>query len=342
MERGRTVAPVGARARGSGAARPEGTTPLDRNERELLDAYSRTVVSVVERVGPAVVNIAVRMKPRAGSPAGGTGSGFLLAPDGYIVTNSHVVRGAERLEVSFTDGETRSARLVGDDPPTDLALIRVEDSGLAHAELGDSASLRPGQLVVAIGSPLGFQSTVSAGVVSSPRRALRSREGRLIEDVIQHTAPLNPGSSGGPLVDSRRRVVGVNTAIIAPAQGIGFAVPANTATWVVTEILARGRVRRAWLGIGGRTRPLGRRLVLHHGLEADRAVEVLTVDEGGPAAKAGIKEKDILVEFDGRAVASIDDLHRALAARPIGEPVRVMVVRWSEKIELEIVPVETT
>jgi S1-C subfamily serine protease len=263
-----------------------------------------------------------------------------VAPDGYIVTNSHVVSGTSRIQATFTDGETCAARLAGDDPATDLALIRVEASGLPYAALGDSSLLRVGQLVLAIGNPLGFQSTVSTGVVSSPTRALRGRDGRLIENVIQHTAPLNPGNSGGPLVDSRARVVGVNTAIIALAQGIGFAIPSNTATWVVTEILAHGRVRRAYLGISGRTRPLGKKLVRFHGLEHARGVEVSSLETGGPAAKAGLKEKDIIVSLAARTVTSIDDLQRALAALPIGEETAIEVVRWTEKIEFRIVAVE--
>jgi S1-C subfamily serine protease len=307
---------------------------------ELLDAYSRAVTTVVDAVAAAVVSIAIR-KTAARGARGGAGSGVVIAPDGYVLTNSHVVHRASELSVAFGDGESRSATLVGDDPATDLAVVRVEGSGLAHAVIGDSSRVRVGQLVVAIGNPLGFHSTVSTGVVSSPARALRSRDGRLVENIIQHTAPLNPGSSGGPLVDSRAHVVGINTAIIAMAQGIGFAVSSNTATWVVPQLLASGRVRRAFLGIAGSDRPLDRRLARFHGLAAERAVEVAGVEESGPAAAAGIREGDLVVSIEGRPVGGIDDLHRFLAEWPIGKPLAVTVVRGKEKEVRTVVPIET-
>jgi S1-C subfamily serine protease len=305
---------------------------------ELLDAYSRAVTTVVDAVAAAVVSIAIRKTAARGARGG---SGVVIAPDGYVLTNSHVVHGASELSVAFADGESRSATLVGDDPSTDLAVVRVEGSGLAHAVIGDSSRVRVGQLVVAIGNPLGFHSTVSTGVVSSPARALRSRDGRLVENIIQHTAPLNPGSSGGPLVDSRAHVVGINTAIIAMAQGIGFAVSSNTATWVVPQLLASGRVRRAFLGIAGSDRPLDRRIARYHGLTAERAVEVSGVEEGGPAAAAGIREGDLIVSIEGRAVGGVDDLHRFLADWPIGKQLAVTVVRGREKEVRTVVPIET-
>lgn len=308
---------------------------------ELLDAYSRAVTTVVDAVAPAVVSITVRGRGARGRGRGGSGSGVVIAPDGYVLTNSHVVHGAEELTVTFEDGEERPATLVGDDPATDLALVRVDGSGLAHAVIGDSSRVRVGQLVVAIGNPLGFQSTVSTGVVSSPARALRSRDGRLIENIIQHTAPLNPGSSGGPLVDSRGHVVGVNTAIIAMAQGIGFAVSSNTATFVVPRLLQDGRVRRAFLGIAGSDRPLDRRLARFHDLEGERAVEVAGVEGGGPAARAGIREGDLIVAIEGKTVGGVDDLHRFLGDWPIGRALGLTVVRGREKEVRMVTPIET-
>jgi S1-C subfamily serine protease len=311
-----------------------------RDDVELLDAYSRAVTTVVDSVAPAVVAISVRKKSRRGGERGGSGSGIVIAPDGYVLTNSHVIHRADEFEVAFPSGESRCATLVGDDPATDLALLRVDGSGLSYAMIGDSSAIRVGQLVIAIGNPLGFQSTVSTGVVSSPARALRSREGRLIENIIQHTAPLNPGNSGGPLVDSRAHVIGVNTAIIAMAQGIGFAVSANTASWVVPQLLAKGRVQRAYLGIAGSDRPLEPSFVRRHGLETERAVQVAAVEPGGPAQAAGIEEGDLVVAIEGRPVSGIDDLHRFLAEWPIDRPLEVSILRGEERSQKRIVPKE--
>jgi S1-C subfamily serine protease len=266
----------------------------------------------------------------------------VFAPDGYVLTNSHVVKGAETLRASFIDGSEYQAILIGDDPATDLAVIRVQSSGLPFASLGDSDSLRAGQLVIAIGNPLGFQSSVSSGVVSSLGRTLRSSEGRLIENIIQHTAPLNPGNSGGPLVDSRGQIMGINTAIIAMAQGIGFAVPSNTAQWVISQLLAHGKVKRAYLGIAAGQRPLGRKLVRFHSLPNDQAVDVISVEPGGPAVKAGIRVRDLLVALNGKPISRVDDLHRFLTKWPIGKELSIMVVRGAEKIELIVVPIEST
>lgn len=309
---------------------------------ELLDAYSRTVVSVAERVGPAVANISVgRQARQRGMEPTGAGSGVVIAPDGYILTNSHVVHQARRLRTTFTDGSLLSASVVGTDPATDLAVIRAEGSSLPHAELGRSASLRPGQLVVAIGNPFGFQSSVSAGVVSALGRALRSQEGRLIENVIQHTAPLNPGNSGGPLVDSRGRVVGINTAIIAMAQGIGFSIASDTARWVVSELLVHGRVRRAYLGVAGWQRPFDLRLARYHGLPANEGVEIVSVDPRGPAALGGMRKGDIVVSLNGLPTKNVDDIHRLLAEWPIGKAVSLRVLRGRDLRIIEVVPVET-
>lgn len=310
------------------------------SDQELLDAYSRAVIHVVDTVGPAVVNIGVGRATRRGEQSG-AGSGVVIAPDGYILTNSHVVHGATRLTITFTDGSTRAATVVGTDPPTDLALIRTFDSGLAYAKLGDSSGLRVGQLVIAMGNPLGFESSVSTGVVSARGRALRSQDGRLIENIIQHTAPLNPGNSGGPLLNSHGAVVGINTAIIATAQGIGFAVPANTADVVLSQILQHGRVRRGFLGISARTRPLDRRLVRALTLPAEHAVEVMKLEKDGPASRAGLRTGDVIVAMNDQPVRSVDDLHRLLSEWRPGEPVRVSLLRGKAISTVEIHPVET-
>ncbi len=306
---------------------------------ELLDAYSRAVIAVVEAVGPAVIRISAARDERSPHQLG-AGSGVVIAPDGYVLTNDHVVNATHELMATFEDGTTLAAERVGTDPATDLAIIRANGSNLPYATLGDSASLRVGQLVIAIGNPFGFQSTVSTGVVSAVGRALRSREGRLIENIVQHTAPLNPGNSGGPLVDSRGRVVGVNTAIIVMAQGIGFAIPSNTAKWVVSQLLTHGRVRRGYLGIAGQQRRLDRRITRYHQLEDDLAVEVVSVSSEGPAARAGIMQGDLIVRISDQPVTSVDDIHRFLSEWPIGEAVTLMIVRGREMREVTVIPVE--
>ncbi len=271
-----------------------------RSDVELLDAYSRAVITVVEAVGPAVVGITVKnARSEGNAEQGGTGSGVIITPDGYILTNDHVVRGAKGLTVTLQDGTSLDAQLIGTDPATDLALIRAGGATLHYAAMGDSSGLRVGQLVIAIGNPFGFQSTVSTGVVSALGRALRSGEGQLIENIIQHTAPLNPGNSGGPLVDSRGRIVGINTAIIVMAQGIGFSIPSDTAKWVVSQLLTLGRVRRGHLGISAQQRPLSRRLVRFYGLGMEYGVEVMGVAPGSPAARGGLREGDVIVGIDG-------------------------------------------
>jgi len=302
---------------------------------EALDAYSRAVIGVVDRVGPSVVSIA---RGRARDAERGQGSGVVIAPDGYILTNSHVVSGARELEVAMSDGRTFPARVVGDDPPTDLALVRVTATALPHVALGDSTSLRPGQLVIAIGNPLGFQSTVSAGVVSALGRSLRGKDGRLIENVIQHTAPLNPGNSGGPLVDTRGRLVGINTAMISMAQAINFAVPGSTIAWVVPRLMSAGRVRRGFLGIAGHLRPLDRRLARVHALAQASGVEVTSVEQGSPAAQGDLRDGDIIIAFDDAAVTSVDDLHRMLTQWSEGTSITLAILRRAEKKKVSLVP----
>ncbi|MBA4105411.1 MAG: serine protease [Pirellula sp.] len=318
-------------ADGPQPARPEGDAAA-ASDLDLLDAYSRAVIGVVEGLGPTVLCIE---GPR-GDTRGGSGSGVLLTTDGYALTNSHVANGRTKLTAVTEEGDRLDAELVGDDPLTDLALVRLAARDLPFAELGDSDALRVGQLVIAMGNPLGFRSTVSTGVVSATGRAMRGVGGRLIENIIQHTAPLNPGNSGGPLVDTRGRVVGVNTAIIAMAQGLGFSVPSNTAHWVVGELLAHGEVRRRWLGIAGTTVGLPRTLVRELDLLADEAIEVLNVDPNGPAARAGLQVGDVIVAAAGRVTMTVDDLTRIVSIAPKGEPLELSIVRDERLRELTI------
>ena len=327
-----------------------GASERQQGDELLLDAYSRAVIGVVEKVGPAVVSIGVTKASRssrsAGQPApggysGGTGSGVIIAPDGFLVTNNHVVDGARALEVGLTDGSSLQAQVVGADAATDLAVVRAAGSGLPAAELGDSAGIRVGQLVIAIGNPLGFQSTVSTGVISALGRSLRGQSGRLIENVIQTDVALNPGNSGGPLVDSRARVVGINTAMIFMAQGISFAVPVDTVRWVVSELLARGKVRRAYLGLAGQARPIGRRIQRHFDLKAATAVEVVSVEANGPARKAGLRERDLIVSLNGESVATVDDLHRRLSGCSAGLALGLTIIRAGERRLVQVIPGET-
>jgi S1-C subfamily serine protease len=321
------------------SARPLHAVPGEpAHDDALLDAYSQAVVGVVDRVGPAVVSLQVRPRARRRVGFVGQGSGFVIAPDGYVLTNSHVVDRAAAVRVAMGDGRTLPAHRVGEDPATDLAVVKIDASSLPYVELCDAVRVRPGQLAVAIGNPLGFQSTVSAGVVSALGRSLRGRDGRLIEDVVQHTAPLNPGSSGGPLVDSAGRVLGVNTAILAPAQGMGFAVPARTATWVVPQLLAHGEVRRSWLGIGARTRPVERRLAHRLALAQESAAEVLELAPGAPASRARLREGDLVLAFDAHPVHGVDDLHRVLAKHSAGTPATLRVLRGEAIFVLPITP----
>jgi S1-C subfamily serine protease len=311
------------------------------DESDVMDAYSRAVTGVVDTLGPAVVSVDVR-RGRRGGPDG-AGSGVVVTPDGFALTNSHVVAGSRELRVRASTGESASASVVGDDPGTDLAVIKVDMASLGPVGVGSvdgGAKVRPGQLVVAIGNPLGFASTVSAGVVSALGRSLRGRDGRLIDGVVQHTAPLNPGNSGGPLADARGRVVGINTAIIARSQGIGFAVSAEIAAWVLAQLLARGRVRRSFLGIGGGTRPLDRRLARAHNIDGATAVEIMSVDNDTPASRAGLRDGDIVHRLGDRAIASIDELVRALRDIPPGQPTALGVLRRGQALTIAVTPIE--
>jgi len=314
----------------------------DAGQDEALDAYSQAVVGAVEHVGGAVVSIYVGSAGEAARARGGAGSGVVVTPDGYVLTNEHVVQSVQDARVAFVDGRSVSAVVVGRDPSTDLAVLRAQAGALPYARLSTARSLRVGQLVVAVGNPLGFESTVSAGVVSALGRSLRSRHGRLIEGVVQHTAALNPGNSGGPLVDSRGRVVGVNTAIIAMAQGIGFAVPAATAQWVLTEILTQGRVRRAYLGVTVRDRPLDTRLVRALNLPVNRAVEITSRDEQGPAAQADLHPGDLIVAINDAAVDGIDALHLQLSRCPVGTAITLSIVRRTQSLKIQLTPGEPT
>jgi S1-C subfamily serine protease len=311
--------------------------PAPSPDGEALDAYSRTVVRVVEQVGPAVVSIARASRT---TPAG-AGSGVVFAPDGYVLTNAHVAAGADELELGFTDGTNSGARVIGVDHATDLAVLRATGVAPRHALFGASSRLRVGQLVIAIGNPLGFESTVSAGVVSALGRTMRARNGRALEGIIQSDVALNPGNSGGPLVDSHGRVVGINTAIILGAQGISFSVPIDTAKWVVGELMTSGRVRRGWLGIASQNRPIGRDLVRQLGLPHASGVEVSGFDDRGPAVRSGMHIGDIVVGADGRAVANVDDIHRVLQKWPTGGPLPLRVLRDRKLIDIEVVPVES-
>lgn len=310
--------------------------PLDSTHPEL-DPYSAQVANAFDVVGPAVVNI-VALRPD-GRPMG-QGSGVIFTPDGYVLTNSHVVAGAGQLRASLTDGRSFEASLVGADPTTDTAVLRLSRSGLPHAKLGRSAELRVGQLVIAIGNPLGFTCTVTAGIVSALGRTLRTRGGGFVESVIQTDAALNPGNSGGPLVNGAGEVIGINTAMIAPAQGICFAIGIDTAVWVATRLMRDGKVRRSRLGLAGQTVPLDTRLRRFHDLPQAAGVLVAELVPGGPAERGGLQAGDLLVGFDGLPLTGVDDLHRVLTGERAGIPARVVVLRRAERMELEVTPAE--
>jgi S1-C subfamily serine protease len=311
-------------------------TPED--DAGLLDAYSQAITDVVERVGPAVVRIDVRHKDASRA---GSGSGVIVAPDGFVLTNSHVVGGAGQVEITTVDGRSLTARVVGDDPDTDLALVRVDAPvTLPAAALGDSKRLKRGQVAVAIGNPLGFESTVTAGVVSALGRSLRARTGRLIDDVIQTDAALNPGNSGGPLVSSRGEVIGVNTAIIQGAQGICFAVAANTAKFVLGELVRHGRVRRAFIGIGAQQTAIPRRWQLAAGLTQASAATISASEPGSPANRAGLLTGDMIVALDGEPVTGADDLIRLLTGERIGKSITIDVLRLGKARQFTLVPEE--
>jgi S1-C subfamily serine protease len=325
---------------GDGMAPGAGTTPPPVRDAELLDAYSQAVVRVVEVVAPAVVNIDVEHARGGRRGTGGTGSGFLFTPDGFILTNSHVVHRAARVRVTLADGRRLEADRVGDDPDTDLAVVRVQAASLVPAVLGDSRRIRVGQLAVAIGNPYGFQCTVTAGVVSALGRSLRAQSGRLIDDVIQTDAALNPGNSGGPLVDSRGEVIGVNTAVIRPAQGICFATAINTAKFVAARLIRDGRVRRSRIGVGGQTMALPRRIVRFHRLDRESGVLVASIEPDSPAFRSGLKAGDVLIGYDEHAIGSIDDLQRLLTDERVGVESTLTVLRAGERLRFAIVPRE--
>ena len=309
-----------------------GPTP---SEAEALDAFSNVVVTVAGKLRPAVVNLRVERGPR-----GGSGSGVLFAPDGLLLTNHHVVGGAKAVRVRLYDGVEMGGRVLGADPWTDLAVVGAEGSGLPTATFGDSAGLRVGQLVVAIGSPLGFESTVTAGVVSALGRTLRSLTGHVVDNVIQTDAALNPGNSGGPLVDSRGRVVGINTAVVQPAQGLCFAVPIDTAKFVVPQLLAHGRVVRGYLGLHVRQVPIPPAVCRELGLTQRTGVEIELLEEDGPAESGGLWVEDVIVGFAGRVVSSVDDLHRLLTQMRAGQEQRVEVIRDGRRVERVVTPTE--
>jgi S1-C subfamily serine protease len=315
-----------------------------QDDSALFDAYSRTVVSAVARVGPAVVNIDVKQRmnlPRGTRELSGNGSGFIITPDGFILTNSHVVHSANSITVNLPDGREYPAQLTGDDPDTDLAVIRIDAPQLAHVRLADSENLRVGQLVIAIGNPLGFQASVTAGVISALGRSMHAQSGRLIDNIIQTDAALNPGNSGGPLVNSAGEVVGVNTAMIRPAQGICFAIGSNTAKLVAGWLIRDGRIRRGYIGVAGQNVPIHRRVVRFYGLPLETAVLVVSVEKNSPAQHAGLREGDLIVAFDDQPIGSVHHLHKILVGEQIGVSARLTVIRHTEKLELSILPVES-
>lgn len=311
----------------------------------LMDAYSQAVTRAVRLIGPAVVKIEVRMKAMQ-TPQGvyhprGSGSGFIFTPDGFILTNSHVVHDAATIRVILADGRELSADLIGDDPHTDLAVVRVDAPNLVTAKLGDSSQIQVGQLAIAVGNPLGFSATVTAGVVSALARSFRTQSGRLIDDVIQTDAALNPGNSGGPLVNSQGEVIGVNTAVIGGAQGICFAISANTAAWVASRLMKDGKITRSYIGVAGQNVPLPRKLVRFYKLEQESGVMVAGIEEQSPAAHAELEEGDVIIGFAGKKVADIDDLHRQLTQERIGVASPLVVLRRYERLELTITPAAT-
>ena len=319
-----------------------GQMPPD--DSDLLDGYSRTVVGAVARVAPAVVNIGVaqRVKARSGErEVGGNGSGFVITPDGFILTNSHVVHEANAISVNLPDGRECPAELTGDDPDTDLAVIRIDTPHLTHVRLADSENLRVGQLVIAIGNPLGFEASVTAGVISALGRSMHAQSGRLIDNIIQTDAALNPGNSGGPLVNSAGEVVGINTAMIRPAQGICFAIASNTAKFVAGWLIKEGKIRRSYIGVGGQNVPIHRRIVRFYGLPLETGVLVVSVEKNSPAERAGVREGDLIVAFNGQSIGSVHHLHKILVGEQINVSASLTIIRHTEKLEVPILPGES-
>ncbi|MCE9565065.1 MAG: trypsin-like peptidase domain-containing protein [Planctomycetes bacterium] len=314
---------------------PASPAPQPVNDGDALDAFSRVVVNVAEKLRPAVVNLRVGKGARAGG-----GSGVLFTPDGFLLTNHHVVDDADKVRVRLNDGSELSGRVVGNDPWTDLAVVQIEGNTFPFASLGDSAKLKVGQLAVAIGSPLGFESTVTAGVISALGRTLRSVSGHLVDNIVQTDAALNPGNSGGPLVDSHGRVVGINTAIIQPAQGICFAVPVNTAKTILPQLLKHGRVIRGYLGLHARQVPIAPDIRSKYVIDQKTGIEIMMLEEDGPAQNAGLWIEDVVVSFAGKPVTNIDDLQRLLTQHPVGMPAPVVVIREGRRVERTAVPGE--
>ena len=306
------------------------------NDDHLLDAYSRAVTGAAERIRPSVVNIEVHYaQSRRGQ---GGGSGFVFTPDGFILTNSHVVNRASEIEVMLTDGSRVRATMVGDDPDTDTAVIRIHAAALVPAEFGDSEKIRVGQLAIAVGNPFGFQTTVTAGVVSALGRSLRSKSGRLIDNVIQTDAALNPGNSGGPLLNSHGQVIGINTAVILPAQGLCFAIAINTAKYVAARLIKDGRIVRGYIGVAGQNVPLHRRIVRYHQLPGETAILIASLEPNSPASRSGLREGDLILAFDGRSTSGIDILHRCLSEKDPATRAVLTILRGTEKKEIEIYP----
>lgn len=309
---------------------------VETSDDSLIDAYSNAVSGAVAAAHPAVVHIEVR----GNNAPGGSGSGFFISPDGYLLTNSHVVHGGKELRVFLADGRKLAATLIGDDPDTDLAVLRVSADDLAHLKLADSNAVKPGQIAIAIGSPMGFQQTVTAGIVSGLGRSLRGASGRLIDNVIQTDAALNPGNSGGPLVNTRAEVIGVNTAIIRPAQGICFAIASNTARWVVAWLIKEGRIRRSYIGLGGQNVPLIRKVARYHHIAQETGVLVVSLEKGSPADRAGLVDGDIVVALDGIPTPAVDSLHKLLTGDRIGERAIITFLRGVELRRHAIIPLE--
>lgn len=310
------------------------------NDNELLDAYSKAVINASETVSPSVVKIDVKQKNQKHGMIGGSGSGFIFTPDGFIFTNSHVVHGAQSIFVTLSDGRIFEADLIGDDPDTDLAVVRISSDSLQEAVMGDSKTIQVGQLVIAIGNPYGFQYSVTAGVISALGRSFRSQNGRLIDNIIQTDAALNPGNSGGPLINSIGEVIGVNTAIIPMAQGICFAISINTAKYVAAQLIKEGKVRRSYIGIAGQDIQIHRRIVRFHKLQNERGVFIISVEKNSPAERSGLTDGDIIILFKDNPVTSIDDLHKLLTESEAGIPSRVTVLRRTEILDLMVTPVE--
>ena len=336
LSQGRRLTPVFQH--GSAPPEVEPLSPPLVSDEELLDSYSKTISGVIQDVAPSVVNIRVQHAGQSGP--GGSGSGFVIAPDGFILTNSHVVHGASKIDVTLADTRSASATVVGEDPDSDLAVIRINAANLKHVRLGDSSKLSVGQIAIALGSPFGFQQTVTAGIVSALGRSMRSQSGRLMDDIVQTDAALNPGNSGGPLVNSHGEVIGVNTAVILPAQGICFAIASNTAQLIAGWLIRDGRVRRSWIGVAGQTAPVHTRVVRYYRLPVTRGVLVLGIEPNSPASDAGLQMGDVIVSFKGDAISGMDELQKRLIATEIGVPSPLTYIRHTEKVETTITPRE--